>query len=60
MSSDEKVEVSPKAEFINGLKAQLQNPVHLRLLGAYAEPDPVASMEAELAAILLEVVRNED
>lgn len=60
MSSEETKAVSPKMEFLSGLREQTSDPVHQRLISAYEGPDPVAAMEGELASILLEVVRNED
>lgn len=60
MSSEETKAVSPKTEFLGGLREQISDPIHQRLLNAYGGPDPVASMEGELASVLLEVVRNED
>ena len=47
-------------EFLNELQKELSNPLHKRLLQAYQGSDPVQSMEAELARILLEVLHRED
>lgn len=47
-------------EFLAELGRQLSNPLHKRVLQAYQGSDPVQSMEAELARILLEVLHRED
>jgi len=60
VSLEETEAVSPSTEFLRGLREQVADPVHKRLLDAYAGPDPVASMEGELASVLLEVMRDEN
>jgi hypothetical protein len=60
VSLEEPKAVSPKTEFLDGLREQISDPIHKRLLNAYAGPDPVASMEGELASVLLEVMRDEN
>lgn len=52
--------VTPEEAFLEDLKQEVKDGLHLRLLNAYALPDPVGSMEKELGAILLEVVRSEN
>ena len=47
-------------QYIRRFLARLPDPVHRRLIQAYAGDDPVASMEAELGNVLREVVDSED
>ena len=56
----EKPGVGPAGrEYVERLLEELTDQVHKRLIEAYAGDDPVASMEAELTAILEEVMENE-
>lgn len=43
-------------EFLLELQSDLSDPIQKKLIGAYRGDDPVSSMEAELARILLEVI----
>jgi len=47
-----------KSAFLADLLATVDDPNHKRILGAYKQIDPVASMEAELSRILLEIVES--
>jgi len=49
-----------REEFLEELMAELSDPLHRRLVRAYQGDSPVQAMEAELAAVLLEVVKRED
>ena len=53
-------EKSRREEFLDELQRKLMDSLHRRLIQAYRGDDPVQSMEAELATILLEVLRRED
>lgn len=51
----------PVAEtYLQRFLDQLSDPIHRRLIRAYGGDDPVASMEAELAQVLKEVLNRED
>ena len=47
-------------EYVERFLEQLSDPIHKRLIGAYDDEDPAASMESELGRVLREVVENED
>jgi hypothetical protein len=47
-------------EYLDELKENVKDPIHLRLLKAYQGIDPVDSMEVELGKILLEVLKSEN
>jgi hypothetical protein len=50
-----------REKFLNELLSNLENPLHKRIVAAYqGKDDPVASMEAELGAVLLEILNHED
>lgn len=46
--------------FLRELIASLANPIHKRLINSYHPNRPVASMETELAAILKEIMADEN
>lgn len=51
---------SPRCrEFLGELQKEIPTSLHKRLLQAYRGDDPVQAMEAELAKILIEVLRRE-
>jgi len=60
MSDEPTPKDSGVTEILEDLLKQLSDPVHRRLIRAYAGQDPVRSMESELAAILREAVASED
>jgi len=60
MSSEATSQDSSPEEFLDELLAELSDPVHKRLIKAYAANDPVQAMESELGKILMEVLRRED
>jgi hypothetical protein len=49
-----------EGEIIKELLEVISNPIHRRLVNAYKGDEPLASMETELAEILLEIWRGED
>ncbi len=51
-------QLSRKGSFLADLLAGVDDPNHKRILGAYKEDDPIASMEGELSRILLEIVES--
>ena len=50
----------PSPPYVDDLLSRLSDPDHRRILKAYDPADPVAPMEQELSAILLEVFTGED
>jgi hypothetical protein len=61
--SDERIEterVDSVRQHLEAIAAQLTDPVHVRLVRAYAGEDPKASMESELGRILREVLESAD
>jgi hypothetical protein len=50
------VQPSRKLAFLEDLLTSVDDPSHKKILGAYKQDDPIASMEAELSRILLEIV----
>jgi hypothetical protein len=51
-------QLSRKGSFLADLLAVVDDPNHKKILGAYKEDDPIASMEGELSRILLEIVES--
>ena len=52
---------SHREKYLRQLQGELANPLHVRIVAAYEKKsDPVASMEAELGAILTEILAHED
>jgi hypothetical protein len=50
-----------REKFLTDLLLELKSPFHRRIVAAYQGKDSsVASMEAELGAILLEILNHED
>jgi hypothetical protein len=48
-----------RRQFLSALKATISNPIHLRIVEAYARDLSVESMERELGAALIEIFTNE-
>jgi hypothetical protein len=51
-------QLSRKGSFLADLLAVVDDPNHKKILGAYKQDDPIASMEGELSRILLEIVES--
>ena len=47
-------------EFVSEIVAELEDPIHKRIVQACTKDDPLNGMEAELARILLEAIDDED
>ena len=50
---------SQREEYLTQLLEVLSDPIHKRIIKAYAGDNPVDSMESELAKILTEVLNRE-
>ncbi len=52
---------SHREKYLKQLQENLKDPLHKRIIAAYLKKgDPIASMEAELGAILTDVLTHED
>jgi hypothetical protein len=49
-----------RRKFLEEIQGKVADPVHKRLIQACQGDDAVASMEAELSKILLEILQHED
>lgn len=60
MSSNQLKTESSEETYIRELLAQLEEPIHKRLIQAYSSGKTVQAMEAELRNIITEVLHSED
>lgn len=60
MAENSNDQSSPTKNILGELLSQTTDPVHKRIISAYAGEDPVVSMEGELAKILLEIMKDEN
>lgn len=59
MEIDRYSKFSRRDKFLKELLEQISDPIHRRLIEAYAGENPVRSMESKLSEILMEVLRRE-
>jgi hypothetical protein len=60
MIKEDKFKIAKQNEIINEIIELLTDPIHRRIVKAYAGEEPKSSMELELSEVILEIWKDED